>query len=145
VVAQASFFAPNQSIDALGPGAAMEDSRRGLLFRGAKYGDFVRAWVHPMAMRTRNLEWKELVGFLGEEGAAIYVAIYTSTTSCRWYRAKGAKTGKYIEVETWQVHVIPCARWDSGSQRLHVVSPQLHGDAGNASSSSAPYDTLTPR
>jgi hypothetical protein len=82
---------------------------------------------------------------MDEEGAAPYVAMNAGTTSYRWYKPKGAQTGKYIEVETWQVHVIPCARWDSGSQRLHVVSPQLHGDVGNASSSSAPYDTLPPR
>ena len=36
VVAQASFFAPNQSIDPLGPGDTMAEPRRGLLFGGKK-------------------------------------------------------------------------------------------------------------
>jgi hypothetical protein len=63
---------------------------------------------------------------MDEEGAALYVAMNAGTTSYRWYKPKGAHTGKYIEVETWMVHIIPCARWDSGSQRLHVVSHQLH-------------------
>ena len=141
--ALASFFAPNQSISPLGPGAAMAEPRgQGLLFRGTKDGEFVRAWVHPSAMHTRTLQRKELVSFMGEEQTVLYVSIYPSTISHRWYRARGAKTGEYIEVETWQVHVIPCAFWDSASQRLHVVSLQRHhGDAGNASSSSGLCDT----
>jgi hypothetical protein len=55
----------------------------------------------------------------------------------------GVPKGKIIEVLTWEVHFIPCARWSHDLQKLHVLLETLHdGDAGAASSSSAPSDTL---
>jgi hypothetical protein len=52
--------------------------------------------------------------------------------------------GRVIEVVTWQVIFIPCAKLDSEVQMLHVVSEQGHDgdDGGASSSSSAPCDSF---
>jgi hypothetical protein len=42
------------------------------------------------------------------------------TISHQWYRAKGNPIGEYIEVLTWEVYFIPCARWDINFQRLYI-------------------------
>ena len=121
----------------------MAEPREGLLLRGTRTGEYVSAWVQPSAMQVHHFALKELVCFMGEEGAAEYCEVAPCGISYRWYRWKGNPIGSYLEVVTWEVHFIPCAKWNSDSQRLHVLLEPLHdGDAGAASSSSAPSDTL---
>jgi hypothetical protein len=63
--------------------------------------------------------------FMGEEAAAEYCGMGPHTISHQWYRAKGNPIGEYIEVLTWEVYFIPCARWDINIQRLHIVSEKM--------------------
>ena len=65
VFAKASFFAPNQPTDPLGPAANMAEPRQGLMLRGTRTGEFVSAWVGGFArarcMYVRHfvIDWKE--------------------------------------------------------------------------------------
>ena len=105
---------------------AMVEPRQGLLFRGTRTGEYVRAWVDPSTLHVRHFEWKELVCFMGEDGAAEYCAVAPCTSSWRWYRARDTPKGKYIEVLTWEAHFISCARLSSDSQCVHIVADASH-------------------
>jgi hypothetical protein len=135
----------SQSIDSIAPGATMAEPHQSLLLRGMKTGEFVGAVVHPSSpLQVRHFEWKQLVCFMGEQVAAEYCTVTPCVIS---YRPQNTKSGTFIEVVTWQVTFIQCAKLDIEVQMLHVVSEQGHddGDADSGASSStspAPCDSF---